>query len=615
MKLKIQNGAIDINGNTILEKIDFEINDSEHVAIVGKNGAGKTTLLKAIINTDNLIEGTGEDSFQVIKIGNFKIGYLEQIKMNDNLTLFEELVSSFTELLSMERKMTSLESNLTSDKNIMAYNNLLDQYKTLGGYTYKKEIEVMISSFGFLNDDKDKLLSSFSGGEKMKISFMKLLLLAPDLLILDEPTNHLDITTIEWLENYLRNYKKAFIIVSHDRMFLDNTVNIIYNIEYGETIRYVGNYTKFIELKNERISKLKKDYEYQQKEIKRLQSIYERFRSKPTKAKMALSKLKQIERMVILEKPRKEDNKTFNANLKDIAKPGKIVLNAKDLEFGYNSVLGKVNIELERGKKLGIIGANGTGKSTLLKTLAKMINPLSGKVNYGFNVSTSYFDQNLEFKTKGTVLEEFRHIYPDVLEEDARRALGSFLFTGCDVDKMLNVLSGGEKVRLLLCEIFYSKANLLFLDEPTNHLDIISKEKLENTLKSYHETVIFVSHDRYFVNTIADSLLVFKDNNVTYYPYGYEEYIEEKKNIVPDSIANPKPVKAKDFSVDNKTKVNANKIAKELDSLYKKLDKLKEAQFNPENYSDYKKASELEEKINNLQKEISIKEVEWEKYL
>ena len=528
MKIKIENAAIEIKGETILENINFEINDSEHIAIVGRNGAGKTTLLNSIIDNSMLSVGIGEKEFKVTKIGNIKIGYLKQIKINEELTLLEELSSSYKEIINIEKRIKKLEKNLDNEKNIKEYSDLMENYKQLGGYIYLKDVSIIINKFGFKEEEKNKLISDFSGGEKMKISFMKLLLSAPDLLILDEPTNHLDMNTIEWLETYLKNYKKAFIIVSHDRMFLDNTVNIIYDIEYGETIRYVGNYTKFVKLKQERQDKLEKDYEYQQKEIKRLNDVFLRFRYKPTKASMAMSKLKQIERINLIDKPRKENTKTFKANTKDILKPGKKVLSVKEISFGYDKVLGKLSLEVERGKKIGIIGANGIGKSTLLKTLCSIIKPIEGKVTYGYNVKYGYFDQNLEFTTNGTIIEEFQNKYPDLDNEEIRKALGAFMFTGLDVNKELKVLSGGEKVRLLLCEIFYSKSNLLFLDEPTNHLDMISKENLEKTLKEYPETIIFVSHDRYFIKQVADEVIVFENDNIKHYKYGYDEYVEDK---------------------------------------------------------------------------------------
>lgn len=618
MKIEIINGAVEIQGKTILEEINFSVTEGEHIAIVGKNGAGKSTLLKAIINTDLISQGIGEEKLQINKIGKYTIGYLEQIKINEDKTLFQELVESYHELREIEERLNYLEDNLIDDKLILEYADLSDRYQLLGGYTYKKEIEVMISKFGFNSLDKDKVIKEFSGGEKMKITFMKLLLMKVDLLLLDEPTNHLDIKTIEWLEEYLNNYKKAFIVVSHDRMFLDNTVKIVYEIEYGEVIKYHGNYTKFIKLKKERYDKLLKDYNYQQSEIKRLTRLYERFRYKPTKAKMALSKLKQIERMTVIDKPHKEDMRSFKVNFKEVVKPGRSVLQIRNLEFGYNTSLGRISLNVERGKKIGIIGANGIGKSTLLKTIAKIIKPLNGNIKYGFNVKESYFDQNLEFKTSGTIIEEFRYRFPEKTNEEVRKILGSFMFSGEDVDKELGVLSGGEKVRLLLCCVFYQNGNLLLLDEPTNHLDIVGKLKLEEVLKEYPETIIFVSHDRYFVREVADELLVIDNNQVNYYKYGYQEYLDKRNK---NKIEKEKIIKVNDKKIGEIKKRDGNKnnsllrkIEKELDNLYKKVDKLKEELYKEEVYSDYLKLNEINKEIEELKEEIKLKEMEWEEY-
>jgi len=420
------------------------------------------------------------------------------------------------------------------------------------------------------------------------------------------------------LIRYLRNYKKAFIVVSHDRMFLDNTVKIVYDIEYGEVIKYHGNYSKYLELKHERYNKLLKDYNYQQSEIKRLNSLYERFRYKPTKASMALSKLKEIERMVIIEKPRFYDKRSFRINFKDIPKPGREILRVSNLLFGYVDVLGELSLTVERGKKIGIIGANGCGKSALLKTLGKIIKPLNGSVRDGYNVRVAYFDQNLKFWSNGTIIDEMRNCFFDLDNEEIRKILGSFLFTGEDVFKDLSVLSGGEKVRLLLCCVLYKKANLLLLDEPTNHLDLVGKERLEKLLKEYPETIIFVSHDRYFVKEIADELLVFCEDGIKHYKYGYQEYLEKKNkllgNLKTKKINNKRIdiVDKKDGNKENKSDVR--RIEKELEGLYKRLDKLNEELYMEDVYSDYLKLAEVNEKIKLMEKEIKEKESEWEKY-
>ena len=606
MKLMIENGAVELNGEMILSSINFEIHDSQHTAIVGRNGSGKTTLVKAIIDNSMLSEGIDDVPLKIEKSKNLKIGYLEQIKLDEELTLYQEISKSFDNLIKMEKEIEELSTRLDNDNNILKYSELLDRFNILGGYTYKSEIESMIRSFGF-NNEKDKVLKNFSGGEKMKISFMKLLLSDNDLLILDEPTNHLDMNTIEWLENYLKNYKKAFIVISHDRMFLDNTVNVIYDIEYGETKVYKGNYSKYVEVKQQNYLKQLKDYESQQKEIKRLNDLYLRFRFKPKKAGMALSKLKQIERMDKIDKPLREDRKTFKTNFKNIEKPGREVLTLKNLEFGYDKVLGSIDYSFIRGKKIAIIGPNGSGKSTLLKTMYGLIHPLSGKVQNGYNVHNAYFDQNLNFETNGTILEEFMNKYPKLSNEEARHALGAFMFSGIDVDKKLNILSGGEKVRLLLCEIFFSKPNLLFLDEPTNHLDIIGKEALEDTIKSYPETIIFVSHDRYFVNKIADEVIAFTDSGLKIYKYGYQEYLEKRDKEV-KQVIEKKEVKKKEPIIKGNKEIH--KIEKEVEEINNKIKKINEELYNC--YDDYEKSNSLSMEIKELEEKIKIKEKEWE---
>ena len=614
MNLTIRNGSVTIQGNTILEMVNFEINDGEHIAIVGRNGAGKTTLLKAIIDNEMFDEGVGEEKFSITKIGKYNIGYMSQITFDDeDITLLSEIEKSFKDLIDLEKRINELSKDM---HNIDEYTNALENFKYLGGYTYKKEYEVMLDKFGFTEEDKYRKISSFSGGQRTKIAFIKLLLSKPDIMLLDEPTNHLDIETIEWLEGYLKNYKKAFIIVSHDRMFIDNTCNIIYDIDYGKTVRYVGSYEEYERIHQMNYDKMLNDYEFQQKEIKRLRSIYERFRFKPSKAKMALSKLKQIERMDLIEKPNKIDMRVFKTNLSEIKPSVKKVLVAEDLVIGYDNPLATINLEILRGKKIGVIGKNGTGKSTLLKTLNGLIEPLSGKVSYGLNVSVGYFDQTLAMIDKNqTVLEEFREFLPKENEEMARRALGSYLFKGDDVFKPISVLSGGEKVRLQLCKIFYNKPNFLILDEPTNHMDIVGKEHLESILGEYTGTLLFVSHDRYFIRKIATDLLVFSDDGVTYYPYGYDEYINKLKEkvepIKEKKKSEVKPVIEEKVNVYNVRK-ELNKVEQEIIKIETKITELNNQLFNLEDYRDYTKQDEINKKIATLNEELKIKNALWE---
>ena len=535
MNYKIVNGAVSYGADTILEEINFEIKDKDKIAIVGRNGCGKTTLLKCIIDNTLLEQGVGEGKFGVYKQGSPVLGYLKQIQFEDtDATLVEEIRKVYSDIILLENKINKLENKLQSDsdeKLIKEYTSALEKYKYMDGYTYKKEYETAIYKFGFTKEDMNKKISEFSGGQKTKIALIKLILSKPDILMLDEPTNHLDITTIEWLESYLKNYPKAIVIVSHDRMFLDKIVNKVYEIEYGAITEYTGNYTAFELQKRQNYEKQLKDYEYQQKEIKRLQSIADRFRYKPTKAKMALSKLKKIEQTKLVDEPNKYDLKTFSTNFKMNEESGKLVLTVENLKIGYDKPIAEISFSLYRGQKLGIIGANGKGKSTLLKTLIGNLPKISGKYEYGYHVDKEYFDQQMEFEDANrTVLEEFENEFPKLTNTQVRGALASFMFYGEDVDKQISSLSGGEKVRLQLCKILKKGPNFLLLDEPTNHMDIIGKESLENLLKAYEGTVIVVSHDRYFINKIADCLLIFKENGVEYFDGTYAEYIEKNES-------------------------------------------------------------------------------------
>lgn len=519
MNFKITNGSVEYGAETILEEINIEIKEKEKIAIIGRNGAGKSTLLKAIINNDLLTQGTGEEKFNIYKEGNPVIGYLKQMEFEDDqITMIDEILKVYKPITNLEQKIEQIVEKMQTDKSeelAKEYSKAMDRYEFLDGYTYKKEYETAINKFGFSSEDKLKKISEFSGGQRTKIAFIKLLLSKPDILLLDEPTNHLDIETIEWLEQYLKNYSKSVVIVSHDRMFLNKIVNKVYEIEYGVTTAYSGNYTFFEEQKKINYEKQLKDYEYQQKEIKRLNDIVTRFKYKPTKAKMAMSKLKQIERMVKIEAPNKYDLTTFKTNFIIEKQSGKDVLFVKDLEIGYNKTLQKISLNVYRGQKIGIIGENGIGKSTLLKTLVGIIPKISGEFEFGHNVQIGYFDQQMALlDSEKTVLEDFSEEFPNLTTTELRTSLAAFMFYGEDVFKKINMLSGGEKVRLQLCKILKKGPNLLILDEPTNHMDIIGKESLELLLKEYTGTIIFVSHDRFFVNKIADTLLIFTKHQV-----------------------------------------------------------------------------------------------------
>ena len=627
MNYKITNGAVSLGANTILEEIDFEIKDKDKIAIVGRNGAGKSTLLNSIIDNNMLEEGVGEEKFNIYKQGNPNIGYLKQINFeNSTLTMLEEILQVYDNIIKLEEKIANLAEKLqtTSDENtIKEYTNALEKFEILGGYTYKKEYETAIKKFGFLGEDKYKKISEFSGGQKTKIAFLKLLLSKPDILLLDEPTNHLDITAIEWLEKYLKNYPNAVVIVSHDRMFLDRIVNKVYEIEYGKLTEYTGNYADFENQKKTNYEKQLKDYEYQQAEIKRLKAIADRFRYKPTKAKMALSKLKKIEQMTIIEEPNKYDMKTFHANFNIQVESGKMVLSVKNLKIGYDKPIQTISFELYKEQKLGIIGENGIGKSTLLKTLNGNIPKLGGEFEYGYHVDMGYFDQQMEFEnTENTVFDDMYNTFPNLTTTQIRTMLGNFLFSGEDVFKQIKVLSGGEKGRLQLCKILKKGPNLLLLDEPTNHMDILGKESLEEILKAYKGTLIFVSHDRYFVNKIADSLLIFEKGKVTYFDGNYEEYLRKKEeNEDEDAIQDKKvdnTVKEKTNNSYftnkeiNKVQNKITKIEKEIEEKEEKIKNIQAEMLKEENSTNYIKLKELEENIQKINSEIELKMQEWE---
>lgn len=543
MLYQISNGAVAFGDDVILHSIDFEIRNTEKIAIVGRNGCGKTTLLKLISGEVEMEKLDSDESAFIAKAGNPEIGYLKQIAFDDpDVTLEQEVRKCFVKMDERKAELARAAAELEhdySDEKVARYTAMEEAFKDDGGYYYEKEYEVMIRKFGFSDDERKKPIRDFSGGQQTKIAFIKLLLSKPDILLLDEPTNHLDVTTIEWLEGYLKSYPKAVVVVSHDRMFLDNVVDVVYEIEYGTARRYPGNYTNFIARKKENYDKQMKDHIAQQKEIERLQRMVTRFKGKPTKTSMAQSKQKAIDRMVIIEAPDKYDNKTFHANFQPEKETGNDVLYTSELAIGYDHPLSVVSLDLKRGEKLGILGGNGLGKSTFLKTIVGKIPALSGEYRFGTNVQIGYFDQQMAMYTSNkTVLDDFWDEYPNLTETEARNALGAFLFSGEDVFKNVNMLSGGEKVRLALCKILKTRPNVLVLDEPTNHMDIVGKETLESMLKDYKGTLIFVSHDRYFVKKVATQLLVFEDGTTNLYQFGYEQYqekldreAEESKNV------------------------------------------------------------------------------------
>lgn len=672
MLYQISNGAVAFGDDVILHSIDFEIRNTEKIAIVGRNGCGKTTLLKLISGEVEMEKLDSDESAFIAKAGNPEIGYLKQIAFDDpDVTLEQEVRKCFVKMDERKAELARAAAELEhdySDEKVARYTAMEEAFKDDGGYYYEKEYEVMIRKFGFSDDERKKPIRDFSGGQQTKIAFIKLLLSKPDILLLDEPTNHLDVTTIEWLEGYLKSYPKAVVVVSHDRMFLDNVVDVVYEIEYGTARRYPGNYTNFIARKKENYDKQMKDHIAQQKEIERLQRMVTRFKGKPTKTSMAQSKQKAIDRMVIIEAPDKYDNKTFHANFQPEKETGNDVLYTSELAIGYDHPLSVVSLDLKRGEKLGILGGNGLGKSTFLKTIVGKIPALSGEYRFGTNVQIGYFDQQMAMYTSNkTVLDDFWDEYPNLTETEARNALGAFLFSGEDVFKNVNMLSGGEKVRLALCKILKTRPNVLVLDEPTNHMDIVGKETLESMLKDYKGTLIFVSHDRYFVKKVATQLLVFEDGTTNLYQFGYEQYqekldreAEENKNVyrgnaifggaisqngssqtgsdanrstsqtaaagnVGESTNANSAAQAGSMAVSSTGKAYYNpgkersKIQKKVKKAEEdlavkeaKLDELKAELMKPEYQSSYSKLTEIQNEIDTLEEEILIDMEAWE---
>ena len=613
MYFKVVNGAIEKEAKTILEEINMEIKEKDHVAIVGRNGAGKTTLLSALIDNSLFREGVGEEKFQISKVGRMEVGFLKQnISYTENDTLESYILDIYKDILEIEEKINELEKKISGgdalESDMVKYSELYSYYQNIGGYDYKKEYLTALTKNGFLEKDLSRKISSFSGGEQTKINFVRLLLSKPDLLLLDEPTNHLDIEAILWLEDYLKNYPKAFVLVSHDRTFINRVANKIYEIEYGMMDLYVGNYDYFLEEKSRRYVALVKSYERQQKEIQRLQRIVERFRYKPSKASMAMSKLHQIERMNLIDKPKKENTATFHVKFQDFVESGRTVMNINHLKYGYQNILGEVNLTIEKGRRIGIVGANGTGKSTFLKTIMGSVPSISGSVELGYHTKVAYFDQQFKSLNNNlTVYEEFSLSFPEMNELEKRSCLASFLFFEEDIHKKIEVLSGGEKVRLQLCKVIYSKANFLILDEPTNHLDIYSKEKLEEILRAYPGTILFVSHDRYFIKKLADAIIDFDDHN-TYYDYGYEDYLEKRKE---KELSTPVLEKVT-MKKDKKKHINHSEaLDKKIRELEKQIDEAKAKLFLEEVYSDPGKYRELEEEIERLEDELNACLIKW----
>lgn len=510
MLYQITDGTVSAGGHVILSHVDFEIKGNEKIALVGRNGAGKTTLLKLIAGELSLDRDDRRQRAGVTCSRQLTVGMLKQQAFSDREQNVEEILLAacpFQDTFARER------------------------------FEYEQEYDRMFTRFGFTRADKRKKIGDFSGGEQTKIALIRLLLEKPDILLLDEPTNHLDIATIQWLEQYLKRYEHAVVLVSHDRFFLDQVAETVVEVSDGKLTRYAGNYSQYREEKQKRIERQRKAWERQQEETDRLNGVIERFRHKPTKASFARAKKKQLERMERVEKPVEDDVHLFTGNIEPLIPGSKWVFEAEHLKIGYDRALLEITLRIRRGQKIGILGPNGAGKSTFLKTVAGLLQPFQEKDKsverrcvLGNNITIGYFDQHsAEIQSEKSVAEHFHDLFPSMTEKEVRNILGMYLFPGKLASRRVSDLSGGEKARLVLAELLQSRPNFLVLDEPTNHMDVQAKETLESAFQAYTGTILFVSHDRYFIRQVAQSVLIFEAGGLMYYPFGYEHYLEKKQ--------------------------------------------------------------------------------------
>ena len=532
MLYQIKDGTVSAGGQTILSHVDFYIKEKEKIAVVGKNGAGKTTLLRLLAGELQLDrdDRRGMDTINSGEQGNdiARKNVKSGKRKNTNSAL--GIVTSRYITIGILRQVDSSNQDKTIEEILLESCPDKDTYSK-GRFDYEMEYDRLFTGFGFDKEEKSRTLGSFSGGEQTKISLIKLLLEKPDLLLLDEPTNHLDMKTVEWLEDYLINYPKAVVMVSHDRAFLDAVATGIYELENGALHRYAGNYTQYRQQKLKNLQIQRKAYERQQAEITHNNELIDKFKHKPKKAAFARSRKTMLARMKLIEKPVEDEAHIFTGNIEPQFPGGKWVYEAKKLKIGYDGrALLELSLRIRRGQKIAVIGDNGIGKSTFLKTVAGLIPPIKGTSQLGSNLLVGYFDQQSALiDSDKTVRDHFHELFPALVEKDLRKTLGMYLFGGANASKRISSLSGGEKSRLVLAELLTGRPNLMILDEPTNHMDIPAKETLESAFKAYTGTMLFVSHDRYFIKQVADAILVFENDKVMYYPFGYDHYISRLK--------------------------------------------------------------------------------------
>ncbi|MFN6593274.1 ABC-F family ATP-binding cassette domain-containing protein [Bacillus sp. TD10] len=624
---------------TILANIKLEVQTKDRIALVGRNGAGKSTLLKIIAGE------LSHDGGEIIKPKDVSIGYLAQnTGLETSLTIWDEMLTVFTHLQQMETKLRRLEQEMGKEENfsneaiyerlLADYDQLQLDYKDQGGYQYEADIRSILSGLGFPAETHQTTISTLSGGQKTRLALGKLLLTKPDLLILDEPTNHLDIETLTWLEQYLQGYPGAILIVSHDRYFLDKLVTQVYEISNKESRRFIGNYSKYLDLKSALYEQEMKRYEKQQDEIAKLEDFVQKNIARASTTKRAQSRRKQLDRMELLTRPL-GDSKSASFHFDIEKQSGNDVLQVKDATIGYDEdpIIEHVTMRLTRGDSVALVGPNGIGKSTLLKSIVNKLPLLHGDVSFGSNVSVGYYDQEQANLTSSKrVLNELWDEYPLQPEKEIRTILGNFLFTGDDVLKPVSSLSGGQKARLALAKLMMQKSNLLILDEPTNHLDLNSKEILENALIDYPGTLLFVSHDRYFINRVTTTVVELSTEGAQEYLGDYDYYVEKKNEMIEraefeqqEQQENQAPVQK--TVAQEKLNYLEEKERKKLErQRTRKIEELEQniVQFEeeiatledqlclPEIYADYEKASEITTKKQTLQEQLDACMAEWE---
>ncbi|MED4586306.1 ABC-F family ATP-binding cassette domain-containing protein [Brevibacillus choshinensis] len=620
---------------TILQDISLQIQTGERVGLVGVNGAGKSTLMKILAGDLSYDSGTIRIPKEV------SLGYLAQNGgLESERSIWDEMLSVFTHLQQEEKELRELEAKM-GDPAVIAddkrYQQILENYshrseafKEKGGYSYEGSIRGVLHGLRFADMDYQTPIRTLSGGQKTRLALAKLLLQSPTILLLDEPTNYLDIETLTWLETYLQNYQGAILVVSHDRYFLDKLVTIVYEIERHRATRYVGNYSRFLDQKASRLEQELKRFDKQQEEIAKLEDFIARNIARATTTKRAQSRRKTLEKIDRLDKPIMH-NKSVHFSFEVSKMSGNIVMKAANVAIGYpDSVLSRgLTFEIEREERVALVGPNGIGKSTLLKTIVGQLNALKGDVQFGSNVTIGYYDQeHRNLNLNNTVLGEIWDEYPQMLEKDVRTLLGNFLFSGDDVQKRVSDLSGGERARVSLAKLMLKQANFLIFDEPTNHLDIYSKEVLENALYDYPGTILFVSHDRYFLNKIASRVLELSPDGVANYLGNYDYYVEKKQELaeLAAELA-AQPTKKQGAVVQpEKTSYELDKEAKrrerqrmrrleEIEATIQKREadivKWEEELCLPEIYSDHVQAKERNDLIHAARKELEQLYDEW----